>query len=81
LRNSEASVAVEMAALVMRLKDLQTNHESLLNRYFKIGFWDGLSPSVGGGLFLCGNVRRVSEVVCSASAKLLGFHASLASSP
>jgi hypothetical protein len=21
--------------------------------YFKIGFWDGLSPKVGGGLFFC----------------------------
>ena len=25
--------------------------------YFKIGFWDGLSPKVGGGLFFCERVR------------------------
>jgi hypothetical protein len=27
------------------------DHQSILT-YFKIGFWDGLSPEVGGGLFL-----------------------------
>jgi hypothetical protein len=27
--------------------------------YFKIGFWDGLSPHAGGGLFFVEEGRRV----------------------
>jgi len=42
------------------LYPLRINRKSILT-YFKIGFWDGLSPDVGGGLFLT-MIRRIKRL-------------------
>jgi len=37
---------------------------TLKSPYFKIGFWDGLSPKVGGGLFFGGNFSCLINNCC-----------------